>query len=238
MDMQRLADTDIPLDVAKHVIATALQNFDPALGARAARILYDDARMNIVEEAAPKTGMMQCRPAGLTVADLQSMDMYVENYAERYGPHFTEPDNPRDYAVVDFEYTHTKDSLLYLAHEVGHALADDIQREIGRTFRDFSPDKLEEQGYFVQSIVAEPVSPDFNQQSASFRPVAISDGFNRESQRSGAHSAYERARTLTAGERSAFVLEVLGGAASERDEDVSAGLKRTHAATTRLVIDR
>ena len=44
--------------------------------------------------------------------------------------------------------------MVYLAHELGHALADDIQQENGRSFRDYSWDEQEQQAYFVQHIVS------------------------------------------------------------------------------------
>ena len=206
-------DGEIPLDVAKQIIVTSLSEFDPALGQRAAAILYNEDRLNVVEAVEARTGMMQCRPAGVTISDMQASDMYMENFAERFGPDFTEQENTRDFAVVDFEYTYTKDSVLYLGHEVGHAIADDIQREQGRTFRDFSPNELESQAYFVQSIVAHAIEPGFNNESASYDAVTprVAGEFNRQNQRYDAHAAFEQARVLSADQRSVFVLQTLGG---------------------------
>lgn len=210
-----MTEVVIPLDIAKHRMLAALQEFDISLGDRAARVLSDERRLNIVEEAVPRTGMMQCRPAGLTIDDLKAMDMHIEDYAQRFGPHFIEPDNPgRDYAVIDFEYVYTKNSLLWLAHEVGHAVADDAQRQQGRTFRDFTPQQMEEQAYFVQSIVAAAVDPEFNKESAEGPPAAtdrLSNTFNRQSQRLAAYTAFEQASLMSEQQREAFIVSLLGG---------------------------
>lgn len=143
----------IPLQTAKNVIISALNSFDTDLGQRAAEILTDELRANIHEVTEAKTGMMACRPAGITPEDLQAMGMYMPDFEQRFAPNFHRQDNPEDYAIVDFEYDGTTNSLVYLAHEVGHAIADDMQREQGLSFREFSIDQLEKQAYFVQSAL-------------------------------------------------------------------------------------
>ncbi|NQZ13623.1 MAG: hypothetical protein HRT94_02195 [Alphaproteobacteria bacterium] len=141
----------IPLQTAKEIIVVALNDFDAELGRRAAEILTDDLRANIHEVPSGTGQMMACRPAGITLDDLQKMDMYMPDFEQRFAPNFTRQDNPEDYAIVDFEYDGTTNSLIYLGHEIGHAIADDLQRERGLSFRNFPTDQLEKQAYFVQS---------------------------------------------------------------------------------------
>ena len=137
----------IPLEMAKETIISALNDFDPILGRRAAEILHNEGRLNAIEVAMPRTSMMACRPAGISIADLKSMDMHMPDFEDRFAPDFIRQDNPEDYAIIDYEYDGSEASLKYLAHELGHAIADDMQREQGRSFRDYSLDDLEKQAY-------------------------------------------------------------------------------------------
>lgn len=221
-------ETIIPLDVAKQAIVKALSAFDKNLGIRANAILYNPDRLNLTEETSQKTGMMQCRPAGVTEADLRDSDMYFEDFAERFGPHFTEQENPNDYSIIDYEYTYTQSSVLDLAHELGHAIADDIQRESGKNFRNFTPNKLEEQAYFIQSIVSQPFAPAFNAETAELKQNAVlelANGFNRANQRSEALTAFEEAQTMSPDRRHAFVIEFMGGDPIDKGNSPIASLR-------------
>ncbi len=142
----------IPLTTAKQVIIDALNSFDTELGRCAAQILFDDMRANIVEEKHPVTQMMQCRPSGVSPEDLIGTEYFIPDFEKRYGPNFITRFNPEDFAIVDYEYVGTLDSIRLLAHEVGHAIADDMQRDKELSFRDFDSNELEEQAYFVQRI--------------------------------------------------------------------------------------
>jgi hypothetical protein len=153
----------IPLGAAKNTIITALEEFHPELGWRACEILFDEDRLNIAEEKTAKTKMMMCRPAGVTINDLDAADMYIPDFKERYGPQFTEQENLGDKAIIDFEYIGTAESIEWLAHELGHAIADNIQRENGHSFRDFSTDEREQQAYFVQNIVRRYIKDNFHE---------------------------------------------------------------------------
>lgn len=199
----------IPLDTAKKNIIEALNNFDRDLGRRAADILYNEERTNIVEQQ-PQTNMMQCRQAGTTIDDVKARDMHLPNFEQTFGPHFTRQDNPEDYAIIDYEYHGTPYSLEYLAHELGHAIADDIQIEHGRSFRDFSQDQLEQQAYFVQKIAMEAIFPS----TAHHETEQLKPSFERAKQMNAAHKVYEK--TLSAGphQRPNMILEVMGGNAS------------------------
>lgn len=209
-----IPDHDIPLDVAKSIISQSIHAFSTELGCRADAILNDNKRLNLIEELDPEQPMMQYRPAGVTKSDLIASGIYDENFAQKYGPHFTQQTNEENFGILDYKYTYTKDSVLYLAHELGHAIADDIQIENGLSFRDFTANQSEEQAYFIQSIVAERMSPEFNVQSAGFeRTTALdpSKTFNRQNQRLDAITAFEQSKTMPDNERSAFALKLLGG---------------------------
>lgn len=225
------ANIRIPLQTAKDIIVQGLQDFDDALGRRAFDILNDEKRCNIVETDKPNTNMMACRPAGITIADLQNADMYIPDYEEKFGSSFSQQDNPEEYAIIDFEYHGTPLSLLYLAHELGHAIADDLQREKGYSFRDFTSGQMEEQAYFVQSIISRYTG----QNSPENDPKSVSDlkiSWQRACQYKNANENFEHALTLDKEQRHIMVAAVLSGdyvrqhlslEASSKDTDINAG---------------
>lgn len=146
----------IPLDDAQSLIIAALYQYHPELAERAADILEKEGH-NILDNPEQFTGMQQCRPAKADKITDPNDPKYMsdEDFKERFGPNgFTEMDNPRDHAVIDYEYFGTPESVIVLAHEIGHAIADDIQLNNDLTHEDFTDDQLEEQAYFVQSIVS------------------------------------------------------------------------------------
>ncbi len=120
----------IPLERGKEIIIAALQEFDPALGAKATEILHDTRRLD-------STQGQQCRPAGAT-----------EDWSK----------NPEPYAIIELEYDGTMNSLVYLAHELGHAIADDYGHEAGHSYRNNPEHMQETQAYFVQSILYDHLS--------------------------------------------------------------------------------
>jgi len=144
----------ISLDTAKNTIITALEQFDTELARRGVEILFNDNRLNITQVTHAETSMMMCRPAGITMEDLKAANMYMPSFVQKFGPHFTKQDNPTDHAIIDFEYDGSPRAIIWLAHELGHAIADDVQRENGLSFRDFTNTEMEEQAYFVQSIIS------------------------------------------------------------------------------------
>lgn len=203
----------IPLDVAKRIIMSTLEDFDTILGARAREIFANGHRLRITEELEQRTGMMNCLPAGITIQDLKDRDMYFDFVEPFDNGIFIEHNADGSEAIINFEYTYSADSLCYLAHEIGHAIADDIQRACGLSFRDFSPHELEKQAYFIQSIVAAHIDPDFNTESAAFVPASetsLSSAFNREAQRYEAVGAYKQAAALAASQRTAFIETIMG----------------------------
>lgn len=149
----------VSLERAKTLIANALHATSEELGARAAELLNNPARLNLLEVAPGACQMMRCRASLLSAEDVEkSHDALKAIGIEPPAPEalreeFRQFDNPEDYAVIDYEYDGTLDGLVYLAHELGHALADDLQREAGFTHRD-NPGHIEEvQAYIIQHAV-------------------------------------------------------------------------------------
>lgn len=202
----------ISLEQAKDVIITALDQFYPELAERAASVLHNPERLNIVEVEEPKTNMMQCRPAGLTIADLQAAGMHIPDFSEQFGPHFTRQDNSANHAIIDFEYDGSPRAIVWLAHELGHAMADDLQRENGHSFRDFSSGEMEEQAYFVQHVVSQHIKenlgrPDVHDEVLGQDVLKMS--WDRANQYTNAGSVFEKALASDPGGRKAIVLKAL-----------------------------
>lgn len=186
----------IPLQSAKNIIISALDQFDPELSGRAAGVLFNEERLNISEVTEAKTNMMMCRPAGMTMEDVKAADLYIPDFAEKFGPHFTRQDNPADHAIIDFEYDGSPRAIVWLSHELGHAIADDVQRENGHSFKDFSMDEMEQQAYFVQHIVSRYVkdnisSPDVKSDDLGEDVLKMS--WDRANQYTNAGKTYETA---------------------------------------------
>jgi hypothetical protein len=147
------AGPQIGYDKAKSLILGALHDFDPALAASAKEILDNPARMNVREVPEGKGVMMRVRTAGLTPQDAMSIDGHPAVKTLRQD--FPIDHNSGNRAIIDFQYDGTMKSVIYLAHELGHALADDTQVKAGRSYRD-NPKHMEEiQAYIVQGIVAQ-----------------------------------------------------------------------------------
>jgi hypothetical protein len=143
----------IELDSAKDIIISALANYHPDLAIMAAEILHNEEQMNIAEIPMEQDlRVMQVRAAGLTIERVEEKGLLMKDFSKTYGPHFTRQDNPEgSKAIVDFEYNGTPKAVLYLAHELGHAIADKVQLETGAD-RNFSSNEAERQAYFIQSI--------------------------------------------------------------------------------------
>lgn len=188
----------LPLESAKNTIITALNQFDPELGTRAAEILFNDERLNIVEVTAAKTNMMQCRAAGTTMEDVKAAGMYIPDFAQRFGPHFMRQDNPTDHAIIDFEYDGSPRAIAWLAHELGHAIADDIHIENGRSSKNYSGGEHEEQAYFVQHIVSQHLKENLNHpdvQDEDLGQDVLKMSWDRAAQFTNAGKAFEEALT-------------------------------------------
>lgn len=217
----------IPLSTAIREIVFALSEFDPNLGERAHNILSNQEQCNIVEVEEPQTRMMACRPAGVTEVDLKASDMYIPDFAEKFGPHFTEQENLTDRAIIDFEYDGTPQSIIWLAHELGHAIADGIQQENGHSFRDFSMSEMEEQAYFVQKIVSQHVRTKFSEphlRDSDLGEDVLSMSWERAIQFANAGTVYEKAVNETGQVRSDIVIQALDQRVRGETASISADL--------------
>lgn len=96
--------------------------------------------------------MMRVRAAGLEEKDAMSIEGHkdIKRLRENF-PFDHNKDN--DFSVIDFEYDRSIHSVIYLAHELGHAIADDYQLASRHTYRDNPKHMAETQAYLVQSIV-------------------------------------------------------------------------------------
>lgn len=148
-----ITDPVISLQDSKAMIVEALHDFDPVLGAKAAAMLQNEKTLNISDVPAGTAYMMRCRPAGYT------------NPGE---------ENSENHPIIDFDYDHTIQSTIYLAHELGHAIADDYQREAGHDFETNPTHMIETQAYLVQNIVYNHLKdhPDKNIATAAERYAA------------------------------------------------------------------
>lgn len=213
MDYILTSDEYIPLDTAKKLIISALSQYHPELADRAVNILEREDH-TIIDNPERVTGMMQCRPAGAEEVTDENHPMYIarEDFSKRFGPNFTELGNAREHAVIDYEYLGTPNSVIYLSHEIGHAIADDIQQEKGLSYKDFSVDQLEEQAYFVQSIISHytgiPSPEDIAGDDLSKSRFAGSD---RPNQFKAANNRFNDGLSMSSGQRHKQITTALSG---------------------------
>jgi len=137
----------ISLDEAKAHIIEALTQFDSSMGEDAAQILAEGSPQLNIHEIVGQPEKMGVRQAGLRKQDmLQHPDPVQAKIDAENLPYIV---NDLPCAVIDFDYNGTLDAVIYLSHEVGHAIADNRQN----SYRD-NPIHMEEtQAYFTQSIV-------------------------------------------------------------------------------------
>lgn len=202
--------SNIPIKEAKKLIIESLTAFDEDLGTRVKRILNSEKRLNIAEVTEGQARMMQYRPPGITLDDVIAAEMHIPDFAERFSPQFTRQDNPEDYGIVDFEYDGTPKSIVWLGHELGHAIADDIQRDNGRSNKDYSPAEMEEQAYFVQHIVSKSVHEKFGDLAPeSLGEDVLKMSFDRATQFTNAGNAYENTASADTSQRTSLIHSAL-----------------------------
>jgi len=161
--------TPIPIEDAKAMIIESLTKFDSGLGQRAEKILNNPNRMNLNEE-----GAMHCIQAGVTKHHLQQKGMW--DMDDKSSPDII---NDKPYATIHLDYDGTINSVIYLAHELGHAIADDIQVERGNNFLD-NPAHMEEvQAYFIQHIVRMDLEKNENPEIAQAAKAQYAQEFNQ-----------------------------------------------------------
>jgi hypothetical protein len=138
----------IDLEAGKRIIIDVLSCFDADLGQKACEILFEhaDHRMNIAMKEPGNLGMMQSRPAHSKIDFMR---------------------NDASYAIIDFDYDQTLGSVILLAHELGHAMADDGLNDQGFTYEDLPEHMAEVQAYFVQSIIYDALENSTDQEFAT-----------------------------------------------------------------------
>ena len=165
------------------------------------------------------------------------MEMYKPDFENEYAPHFTSQINPEKFSIIDFEYIGTMNSAIYLAHETGHAIADDIQREKGLSFRDFTVDELEEQAYFVQSIFEQYMEDNGALYGVNYirqTQDELQTSWQRAIQSKLATLSFERTVTLPQFLRSAEAIKILSGKKDDIDPDDKAKFELTSTAISPL----
>ncbi len=174
-----LADTSglrFSLEQAKSMIIAAFDRFDPELGQQARAILatahYKDGAAGIRAEDAYRAVAYDGTISGdnpylradyrIDVAAGARWDITAvppgqsrlmrtlpaSSTASRY-----DPANPYAQAVIEFEFDGTLNSVVYMAHEIGHAIADDYGREAGHSYRDNPSHLPETQAYLLQHVM-------------------------------------------------------------------------------------
>jgi hypothetical protein len=161
----------ISIDVAKEMVIEALTAFSPEAGARAADILYDDERLDIHSVPAGQMKTMYCAPAGF------------EN-------------NER--AIIHLDYDETVKGVILLAHELGHAIADDYGVDEGRSLLDNPPHMWEVQAYMAQHIVANALVASDNPNISNAAQLQLAQGYEAMNMLAGLSDLADTA--LTAGE--------------------------------------
>lgn len=160
------------VDESKALIVAALNGFDAEMGLRAQEILAtaqvrdtgvavtafnvaaddnpflkSDYRLDVAEGSRwnislvepGQARLMRCLPA--------------DSPQREVVPGYFDPANPHSHAVIELHFDGTMNGVAYMAHELGHAMADDCQREAGNSFRDNPAHLAETQAYLVQHIV-------------------------------------------------------------------------------------
>lgn len=103
----------------------------------------EGARWDITPVPAGQCRLMRCLPAE---SPQQAYDMGEAGK-------FYDPANPHKQAVIEYQFDGTIDAVVYMAHEMGHAIADDYQREAGHSYLDNPEHMKETQAYLTQHIL-------------------------------------------------------------------------------------
>lgn len=109
------------------LVISAFTEFDPSLGAKAAKVITDNKRW-ILDEALQGEAAGCCHPANCET-------------------------NQNPYAVIEYSHDGTINDAVYIAHEIGHLIADDYINEAGFSFEDCQRHMAEVQAFFTQHIL-------------------------------------------------------------------------------------
>lgn len=164
------------LEESRKLVLAALNNFDKGLGAKALEIFdagFGKPPTAATHEIPSITTLWQDKARynenrGLDGRNLDALEDGVRWRVAQVSPDKTfmmrslaanspaselGPANNHPYAVIDYHFDGTLNSVIYLAHEVGHTIADDYVREAGFTNFDVPKHMKETQAYFVQHIM-------------------------------------------------------------------------------------
>lgn len=131
-----IPDPPFSIEESKKLVIDAFRAFDEDLAARAEKIINDPRRcvLRDLDSLGPKDiRQMQCQPAE------------------------TE-DNPGKFAVVRLDYDGTINDAVYLAHEVGHAIADEMVRKAEFKHDDTKAHMHEIQSHLLQHAMYDHLS--------------------------------------------------------------------------------
>jgi hypothetical protein len=151
------------LEEIRRIIQTALNEFDTDLGKKAEAIFNAGFFLSIFNIAAnpdhkinPHEVKKNDKPVQWRLEKSDPVpeggDM-IQRTLRANNPNGDLP-NPNPYTVIDFQFDGTMESLVYIAHELGHAIADGNLQRDGKNKASDSPIHMEEtQAYFVQNIL-------------------------------------------------------------------------------------
>ncbi len=152
-----IRDPVIPIERSKQLVIDALTAFDPSLGKKAKEIFdagFDKAvKNNVIEDLKSKTITEDTSQWRMRKVD-PGEGCIMRSLPANSPASELDPANPNPRAVIQFEYDRTINDAIYLAHEVGHSIADDyIRGREGVKFGD-NPKYLDEfQAYVTQNIM-------------------------------------------------------------------------------------
>lgn len=143
------------LQQSKELVLAAMHDFDPTLGKKAQEIFdagFDEAAENNFIEASNEPITQNGSRWRLRVVDPGQSHIMCSVPAEAPPSEFGAA-NPNPHSVIQYEFDGTINGVIYMAHELGHSLADDYLREAGYKNSD-SPRHMDEtQAYFGQHIL-------------------------------------------------------------------------------------
>lgn len=109
------------------MVVEAFEKFDPRLGAKAREVIDNPARWKLNQVSHGDAGGFCCP------ANCES--------------------NLNLFAIIEYNYEGTINDAVYIAHELGHLIADDYIHEAGFTYKDSKRHMLETQAFFTQHIL-------------------------------------------------------------------------------------
>jgi hypothetical protein len=180
--LSQASERRFSLEESKNLITAAMQDFDPKLGDKAREIFktahynngeadenlasefrsypYDDAPPNEENPFLDKNYRLDVSSDqrwNLTPAPPGQCRLMRCLAAESEQKAWTEtaydPANPNPHAIIEYQFDGTIDAVVHMAHELGHAIADDYGREAGNTYKDNPGHIAEMQAYLTQHIL-------------------------------------------------------------------------------------